>query len=120
MKISIRFAALAVAAAVANPSHAADTFAAVGTRATLSVEFRFEASGKTQDKTDLREWRVKRGADVVAELVAQKPQPLSGMQPPEAAQMAKVKQVVPMGAGSWHGASGDGGNLVVRWRFVAS
>ena len=30
------------------------------------------------------------------------------------------EQVVPMGAGSWHGASREGGKLVVRWRFVAS
>lgn len=92
MKISIQFAALAVAAAVANPSQAADSFAAVGAKATLSVTYRFEAVGRKDDKTDLREWRVKRGADVVAELVAQKPQPLPGMQPPDAGQMAKLQQ----------------------------
>lgn len=92
MKIYIQFAALAVAAAAADPSGAADTFAPVGTKATLVVAYRFEAVGRKEDKTDLREWRVKRGAEVVAELVAQKPQPLPGMQPLEAGQTAKLQQ----------------------------
>ena len=88
----LKVATLAVAAAVAAPAHAADSFAPIGAKATLSVEYRFEAAGKKQDKYELHEWRVKRGADVVAELVAQKPQPLPVMQPLEAGQMAKLQQ----------------------------
>jgi hypothetical protein len=92
MNNSLKFAVLAAAAAVATPSAAVDAFAPVGAKATLSVEYRFEATGKKQDKVDLREWNVKRGADVVAELVAQKPQPLPVMQPLEAGQTAKLQQ----------------------------
>jgi hypothetical protein len=29
------------------------------------------------------------------------------------------EQVLPAGAGAWHGASGGGGKLVIRWRFTA-
>jgi hypothetical protein len=92
MNNSLKLVALATATAVATPSDAADAFASVGAKATLSVEYRFEAAGKTQDKYDLREWRVQRGADVVAEMVAQRPAPLPVMQPLEVGQMAKIQQ----------------------------
>jgi hypothetical protein len=92
MNNGFRFATLAAAATLATAIDAADAFAPVGAKATLSVEYRFEAAGRTQDKYDLREWRVKRGADVVAELVAQKPQPLPAMQPLQAGQAAKIQQ----------------------------
>jgi len=92
MSNTLKFAALTAVAVVASPTHAADAFAPAGAKATLSVEYRYEAAGKTQDKYDLREWRVKRDADVVAELAAQRPQPLPVMQPLEAGQTAKLQQ----------------------------
>jgi len=63
-----------------------------GATATLSVDYRFVAQGRKEDKYDLHEWLVRRGADVVAELVAAKPQPLPGLHPPEAQQMARLQQ----------------------------
>ena len=87
---AILAAALAAAAALA-PVYGAE-FAPVGAKATLSVEYRFVAQGRKQDKLDLFEWNVKRSADVVAELVAQKPQPLSTTQAMEPAQLAKAQQ----------------------------
>lgn len=89
---SLKMTVIAVVLPLAAQAHAADAFAPVGAKATLTVEYRFEAKGKKQDKYDLHEWNVKRGADVVAELVAQKPQPLSMMKAPEAGQMAKITQ----------------------------
>jgi len=82
---------LAIAALGMAPADAAD-FAASGAKATLSVEYRFEAAGKQQDRYDLREWNVKRGVEVVAELVAQKPAPSPAMQSLDAAQTAKLQQ----------------------------
>jgi len=71
-------------------------FAPVGAKATLTVEYRFESSGSVKGSPDrvyqVREWRVTRSAQVVAELDAKKPQSLSTMQAPEAAQMAKLQQ----------------------------
>lgn len=101
---------LLAAVALAIPAHAAD-FAAVGTKATLTVEYRFEAQGRKQDKADLHEWTVRREAGLVAELQAKKPAPLSALQPPDAAQMAKIgrqqaqmqkaqQQMAPMMAGA--------------------
>jgi hypothetical protein len=77
--------------ACALGAQAAD-FAPAGARATLSVEYRFEASGKQQDRLELREWRVKRGVEVVAELVAIKPQPMPSLHAPEAAQLERAQQ----------------------------
>jgi hypothetical protein len=85
----------AVACGLAAPwglASAAGDFAPVGAKATLSVEYRFVAQGKKQDKYDLFEWNVKRSADVVAELMAQKPQPLSSTQAMEPGQLAKAQQ----------------------------
>jgi len=98
-KPSLTHAALAAIGAFtlgAGPAiHAAD-FAPVGAKATLSVEYRYESSGVVNGSPDrvyhVREWRVRRSADVVAELVAQKPQPLSSTQAMEPAQLAKVQQ----------------------------
>lgn len=95
---------------LAAPAHAAD-FAPVGAKATLTVEYRFEAKGRKQDKHDLHEWAVKRDTELVAELQAKKPAPMPVLQPPEAAQMAKIgqqqaqmqkahKQMAPMMAGA--------------------
>jgi hypothetical protein len=86
--------ALAMAAACGG-AWGAD-FAPVGAKATLSVTYRFESAGSVKGSPDgvyqLREWRVARSAQVVAELDAKKPQPLSTMQAPEAGQMAKLQQ----------------------------
>ncbi len=87
-------AALALLATAAGAAHAAD-FAPVGTKATLSVEYRFVAKGQdppSKDKVYLvREWNVTHSADVVAVLVATKPQPLPGVHPIEAQQQAKLR-----------------------------
>lgn len=91
MMSKLELAALAVAAGIVAPAVAAD-FAPVGAKATLSVEYRFEAKGRKQDKHDLHEWDVRRGADVAAELVAAKPSPLPATQPLEAGQMARIQQ----------------------------
>jgi hypothetical protein len=86
---------LACAVAASAPVYGAD-FAPVGTKATLSVQYRYESAGVVNGSPDrvhhVREWRVRRSADVVAELVAQKPQPLSSTQAMEPAQLAKVQQ----------------------------
>ncbi len=89
----------------------AGDFAPVGAKATLTVEYRFEARGRKQDKYDLHEWNVRREAELVAELKAGKPLPMPAMHPAEAAQMAKAgqqqaqmqkahKQMAPMMAGA--------------------
>ncbi len=78
---------LSLAAATAL---AADSFAPVGAKPTLSVEYIYESAGKKQDKYDLHEWKVSRTASAVSELVAQAPQPLPSMQKPDAQQMADL------------------------------
>jgi hypothetical protein len=71
---------------------AAQVLVPAGTQATLTVEYRFEARGRKQDKVDLHEWRVQRGAEVAATLVAAKPQPLPTLQAPDAAATARLQQ----------------------------
>ena len=96
--------------ALCAPAHAAD-FASVGAKATLTVEYRFEARGRKQDKYDLHEWTVRREAELVAELQAGKPAPLPALQALDAAQTAKLghqqaqmqkaqQQMAPMMAGA--------------------
>jgi hypothetical protein len=75
---------------IAGVSAAADTFAPVGAKATLSVEYVYESFGKKQDKVDLHEWKVSRTVSVAAELVAQAPQPLPQMQKLDAQQTADL------------------------------
>lgn len=88
--------ALAMAAVCEAPARAAEAFAPVGTKATVSVEYRFESQGSVRGSPDrvyiVREWRVVRQAQVVAELEAKKPQPLSQTQAPEPAQLARLQQ----------------------------
>ncbi|MES1164043.1 MAG: hypothetical protein ABUL50_13410, partial [Rhizobacter sp.] len=74
----------------AATTHAADTFAPVGAKATLSVEYIYESDGRKQDKLDLHEWKVSRSASSVADLVAQAPQPLPSMQKLDAQQTADL------------------------------
>lgn len=88
--------ALALAALCEVPVQAAEAFAPVGTKATVSVEYRYESQGSVKGSADrvyvVREWRVVRQAQVVAELVAGKPQPLSQTQALEPAQLARLQQ----------------------------
>ena len=88
--------ALCLSAVCAVPVQAAEAFAPVGAKATVSVEYHFESQGTVNDSPDRvyisRTWRVARQAQVVAELVAKKPQPLSQTQAAEPAQLARLKQ----------------------------
>lgn len=78
-------------AGACTASLAADAFAPVGAKATLSVEYLYESADKKQDKYDLYEWRVKRGASLVVELVAQSAQAMPTVQAIDASQMAELK-----------------------------
>lgn len=93
--MNARLASAAAAALVTLGAQAAD-FAPAGAKGTLTVEYRFESEGTVNGSPDrvyhLRQWRVLRSAEVVAELVATKPQGLSSMRPPEAAQSARLQQ----------------------------
>jgi hypothetical protein len=87
-RIHVYFAiGLSLAAAT---TRAADSFAPVGAKATLSVEYMYESAGKKQDKYDLHEWKVSRTASAVAVLVASAPAPLPSMQKPDAQQTADL------------------------------
>ncbi len=81
--------ALGVAAPCAA-AQAADAFAPAGAKATLSVEYLYESTGKKQDRNDRREWASKRSVNMVADLVSQAPLPLPTMQALDAAQTAKI------------------------------
>lgn len=87
-------AAIALASLAAVPTLRAQPggFAPAGARATLTVEYRYEAQGRKQDKYDLHEWKLRRSAELVAELQAQKPTALPAMQPLDAAQTARMGQ----------------------------
>ncbi len=92
---SLALALACATALAASAAGAADGFAPVGAKATLSVDYLFESSGKKQDKYDLLEWKVSRTASAVAELSAQAPAPLPTMQKLDAQQSAELsnKQV---------------------------
>ncbi|MFT7772582.1 hypothetical protein [Roseateles sp.] len=81
---------VALATAPAD-SHAAD-FAAKGARATLSVDYSYEAAGKKSDKYDLREWKVLRTLRVDAQLTAGAAAPMASLQPMDAGQQARLQQ----------------------------
>jgi len=74
----------------AAKTQAAETFAPVGAKATLSVEYIYESDGSKQDQLDLHEWKVSRNASSVADLVAQAPQPLPSMHKLDARQTADL------------------------------
>ncbi len=80
---------LAPAAWASGP---AAPFAADGSRASLTVEYRFEARGRKQDKYDAYEWTVLRQVEMSAELAARRPQPLPALHPMEAQQQARQQQ----------------------------
>lgn len=70
---------------------AADPFAPVGAKATLTVDYLYESIGRKQDKLDLHEWRVRRTVNLVAGLAARAPTPLPSMQALDAQQSAALK-----------------------------
>ena len=73
-------------------ARAAEPFAAAGAKATLTVDYRYESSGRQQDSADLHEWRVERSIQVSADLAAQKPAPAPQLQAPDAAYMAEQRR----------------------------
>jgi hypothetical protein len=74
-------------------TYAADAFAPVGMRATLSVDYVYESAGKKRSEGmyDPYEWTVKRSARVVAELAAQPPTAMPTVQAMDSSQMAELK-----------------------------
>jgi hypothetical protein len=81
------------AAVLAPTSRAADAFAPVGAKATLSVDYVYESAGKksSEGMYDPYEWKVKRSANLVAELAAQAATAMSTMQALDASQKAELK-----------------------------
>ena len=70
---------------------AADVFAPVGSKATLSVDYAYSSSGKKHgvDKADSHEWRVKRNASITTTLTSQAGLPMPVLQPVEEGQLAQ-------------------------------
>lgn len=75
----------------ALPALAAD-FAAQGAKAQLSVEYLYESAGRKADKYDSRDWRVRRGLKLAADLVAKPPATASHVHAPDEKQMARLGQ----------------------------
>ena len=84
--------ALCLAATCAT-SQAADAFAPVGAKATISVDYVYESGGKksSEGMYDPYQWRVKRSANLVAELAAQAATAMPTVQAIDAAQTAELK-----------------------------
>lgn len=80
-----------LALGLAPPIQAAD-FAPKGARATLTVDFSYEAAGKKADKYDLREWKVQRTLHIDAQLTAGASAALPSLQPLDAGQQARLQQ----------------------------
>ncbi|WP_343625691.1 hypothetical protein [Roseateles puraquae] len=70
----------------------AGDFAPQGTRATLTVDFTYQATGRRADKYDSREWKVLRTLHMDATVTARQPALLAMLSAPEAEQTAKLKQ----------------------------
>ena len=94
-------------------TYAADAFAPAGAKATLSVDYVYESAGtkRSEGMYDPYEWRVKRSANLVAELAAQPATAMPTLQAIDASQMAELKgksnkaqsvatQMAPMMAGA--------------------
>jgi hypothetical protein len=83
---------LALPVAMATwPAMAAD-FAPKGAKAQLTVEYLYESAGRQADKVDSRDWRVRRGLKLSADLVAKAPAALSQVNAPDSQQMARIGQ----------------------------
>lgn len=94
MHPSPRFALLAVGIAVCgSAAGAADAFAPAGTKATLTVDYRYESAGKqrSEGQYDPYEWKVRRNAQLVAQLSAGAPKPLPAVHTIETAQIENMK-----------------------------
>lgn len=80
-------------AVMTTATYAADTFAPAGAKATLSVDYVYESAGKksSEGMYDPYEWRVKRSANLVAELVAQSATAMPTVQAIDASQMAELQ-----------------------------
>lgn len=90
------FAALLMTASAVTPAaHAADAFAPAGAKATLSVDYVYESAGakSSEGAYDPYEWRVKRTANLVADLAAQASTAMPTLQPLDAAQTAELKNL---------------------------
>ncbi len=80
-------------AAISSAPRAAERFAPVGAKATLSVDYLYASSGskKSEGMYDPYQWRVKRNASLTAELAAQPATAMPTVQVIEASQMASLK-----------------------------
>lgn len=69
-----------------------DAFAPTGAKASLSVDYVYESVGKKRSEGmyDPYEWRVKRSANLVAELAAQPATAMPTLQAIDASQMAEL------------------------------
>ncbi|MEA3194398.1 MAG: hypothetical protein QOD26_2731 [Betaproteobacteria bacterium] len=74
-------------------AHAADAFAPIGAKATLTVDYVYESTGKKRSEGmyDPYEWRVRRSVNLVADLAAQPSSALPTLQAADASQMAALK-----------------------------
>lgn len=79
-------------AAAGTPAGAAPDFAAKGSKATLSVEYLYLHAGKTADKYDSKDWKIRRILNLSAEMAAAAPTALSTQQAPDARQLARMQQ----------------------------
>ncbi len=88
-------AALVLTLAVITITYATDAFAPAGTKATLSVDYVYESAGKksSEGMYDPYQWRVKRSANLVAELVAQPATAMPTVQAIDAGQMAGLESL---------------------------
>lgn len=88
-------AALVLALAVMTTAHATDALAPAGTKATLSVDYVYESAGQksSEGMYDPYQWRVKRSANLVAELVAQPATAMPTVQAIDAGQMAGLESL---------------------------
>ena len=86
MKTQVMFVLLVC---VAVPAHA-ELFVAQGAKGILDVEYSYDSTGKTQDKDDSHEWRVKRVVKLTAQLAAQAPAPLPAIHQLDAGQQAEL------------------------------
>lgn len=86
-------AALVLTLAVVTTSFADAAFAPAGAKATLSVDYVYESAGnkRSEGMYDPYEWRVKRSANLVAELVAQPATAMPTLQAIDASQMAELE-----------------------------
>jgi hypothetical protein len=89
----IRLVAAAVPALAMSAAHAADAFAPTGAKATLTVDYVYESTGKkrSEGQYDPYEWQVRRSVNLVVELAARPATGMPTLQAPDASQMAALK-----------------------------